>query len=118
MILNSFLKMGLKSDTEIKPRLVNGEPLCSNECPCFSAAYGPRCRGTALNGCTCWAGVRQQRDELQKMLDKAIEWFLQDVQYCPPSFAISMPTDPCECDDSKRAACWIKYIKNAINEKG
>jgi hypothetical protein len=50
--------------TEIKPKFVVGEPLCSDECPCYSTpkAYESPCWGM-LNGYVCWAGVRQQRDD-------------------------------------------------------
>jgi hypothetical protein len=61
--------------TDIKPRIVEGEPVCSgNECPlkiglgqCAREAY------ELLEGYPCPPGLRAQRDALQAVTDKVLE---------------------------------------------
>lgn len=63
------------SVSEIKPNIVDGEPLCSADCPrvfsfknrfCCSHAYSPFRQ--IVEGQLCVPGMRQQRDEWKKAL--------------------------------------------------
>ena len=65
--------------TEIKPRLVEGEPVCDRECRFFDddSAVDHWCEiGEYLtcDGADCIPGLRQQRDEARARPAPALDW--------------------------------------------
>ena len=81
--------------TEIKFKLVDGEPVCNGRCPYFIAAnyHNPldRCRISQKeiyeSYSPCIPGLRQQRDKAEADLTKTKAW-IRHIQYDPGSLTI------------------------------
>jgi hypothetical protein len=76
---------------EIKPRFINGEPVCSDVCPTVmrtnGALYWLRCPvakvGKVKTGIPCIPGLRQQRDERDlkiAALESAVERAHEEIR--------------------------------------
>ena len=52
-----------ESEMEIKPKMVDGEPICHFECPQFGKLYGPLLCPYRYGGLKCLPGMEQQRDD-------------------------------------------------------
>jgi hypothetical protein len=100
---------------EIKPRIVNGDPLCSDECvfPCVYRNIGFGC---------CPPGLRQQRDEARQARDEAIKKLVAKLALC------GCPDSVTRCKKSVTGSavdvvldcipCWMAHLAGDLGGSG
>lgn len=100
---------------EIKPKMVDGEPVCclSSECPFWSASECFHVHGNGVEifrGATCVPALRQQRDELKASLveiDLSLKYFNQALSVTESAISSALR----ERDESRATAC--RYMEEA-----
>jgi hypothetical protein len=97
-----------KTDIKIEPRIIDGEPYCTAECPRFTSPE--RHRDCVFNYCKlCVTGLQRQRDDAMQQRD---EWRKALQSLTPQGSDDGEPL----CETPAECATYIRGLKRELEK--